>query len=456
MSRPIPTYKEFVPVIPYQAKVIKLLEREADYSKGVHEVFLSGSVGSAKSLLMAHMAVKHCVRNPGATLGLARRAMPDLKATIFQDILDHLEGSYVEGKHYFVRRTVAQVTFANGSRIVSRSWADKKYKKWRSLRLSAAIVEELTENDDEDKEAIDELRMRVGRLPGIKQNFIIYASNPDSPEHWAYKYFIKDENKLKRVFYSVTTDNPFLPKSYIENLKKNLDPLMAERMIYGKWIRIAGETLYRQYSKEKNFINKDYEINTNHPIRWAWDFNIGEGKPMSTVFFQYIGGVFHFFKEIIVEGTRTEDICQEAGSDGILDHNVEYIIHGDATGRSRSTKSITTDYDIIRKFLSNYKTKKGDQLRFKTSVPMANPPLRKRHNLMNGLMLNAAGQTRLYVYKGCPILDEGFLLTKLKSGGHYIEDDSKKYQHCTTSAGYGCCSTIAEESWDGALQLIPR
>jgi len=41
-------------------------------------------------------------------------------------------------------------------------------------------------------------------------------------------------------------------------------------------------------------------------------------------------------------------------------------------------------------------------------------------------------------------LAEGFSLTKLKDGAQYIEDDSKRYQHITTAAGYGICSVLDE------------
>ena len=428
-----PHYCTFDPkVIPYQYDVINGLWNEFDYSTGKHEVLLSGSVGSAKSVLMAHIVLRHCIKNPKAKVLIGRKALPDLKATIFSKILEHMEKDWIEGVDYKVNHTTASIRFANGSEIISRSWSDNRYKKMRSLELSAACIEELTENDDSAKEAYDEIAMRVGRIPGIKQNFIISATNPDSPSHWAYDYFINSDKPTRHVYYSVTTDNPFLPDWYIEQLKEDLDPKMARRMIYGEWIEIGKDVIYHAYNREKNYCNEPYQINKAHPVHISWDFNIGEGKPLSLCLFQHIDNHFHFFNEVVVQGARTLDSCEELSARGLLDLPVEYKIHGDATGAANTTKALHSDYDIIKKFFSNYKN-----IRYQLQVPRSNPPVRSRHNILNAYCENEAGQRRLTVYKDAPTLDKGLRLTALKKGGSYIEDDSKPYQHVTTAAGYG-------------------
>jgi hypothetical protein len=242
-------------------------------------------------------------------------------------------------------------------------------------------------------------------------------------------------NPLKHVYFSNTEDNPFLPPSYIDRLKDTLDPKMYERMGRGRWIEITTEVIYHQYT-DRNFAPTDYDIDEYAPIHICHDFNIGQGKPMSACAFQLRGDSAHFFKEWIVEGADTEELMEEIGASGILDHYTDYIIHGDATGASKSSKSKTSDYDIIKKYLSNYRGKHG-RITFQMQVPKSNPPVRERHNTVNGLCRSQSGKTRLYVYKSCPTLHKGFKLTQLRKGGNYVEDDSKPYQHVTTAAGYG-------------------
>ena len=434
-----PTIETFNPfAVPYQAKVIREIDTFDYKTNGMLEILLSGSVGSAKSILGAHMAVRHCLMYPGARFALCRRALPDLKSTIFQTILEHLEcDALVEGRDYWVNQTRARVLFSNGSEIIPLYWADKRYKRARSVELSAALFEELTESSNEEEQAFHEIKARVGRRHHVPERFLMALTNPDSPRHWAYKYFILNQGLTRRVFYSRTEDNPFLPKTYIEQLKRDLDPKQARRMIYGEWIEIEEERVYYAYGTENYHPDLEYRPNGN-PIGIAFDFNIAAGKPMSAAIGQYdrVRDIFHFYGEVIVAGARTLDLLEEIAGRGILNHPGGVKIYGDATGKARSTNSIHSDYDVIEKFMANHRTPHGMRLSYEMCVPQSNPPVRERHNIVNGYCHSAAGDRRLHVYKGCATIDEGMRLTALKKGSAYVEDDSKAYQHVTTAMGY--------------------
>lgn len=190
MDTSTPTFNKFDPtIIPYQYAVIDLVRRKWDYSKGILEIMLSGAVGSSKSLLMAHLGLTHCLLFDNARLMLGRHAMPDLKATIYKKILEHIGTELTEGVDYVTNSSTASILFRNGSEILSRSWADNNFTKVRSLELSAAIIEETIENDT--REPYDEIKMRVGRLNHVPESWIVNATNPGSPGHWLFEYFIR-------------------------------------------------------------------------------------------------------------------------------------------------------------------------------------------------------------------------------------------------------------------------
>jgi len=431
--RSTPSVFTFNPkIIPYQYDVISDILNH-DYNKGVHEILLSGSVGSAKSILAAHAVVRHCLTNSGARVIIGRRALPDIKKTMLNTIAEHLEcEELIEDKDYQIRENTAEVFFRNGSEIIPYYWADKKFKRVRSINASAAWIEELTENDENDSKAFFELKARLGRLQ-IKERFLICCTNPDSPSHWAYKYFIEGSKQFKNrsVYYSKTRDNPFLEESYIKQLEQDLDPKEARRLIHGEWVEIDQDRVYHAYDSEHNFINSDYIVDLKHPVYINFDFNIGENKPMSSCAYQFINGTFHVFDEVIIHGARTQNVMDEWFDKGTIKNKLKIIIHGDASGDARDTRSILSDYDIIRKFLQNA------SIPHEMQVPRANPPVRTRHNRVNAYCLNELGQRRLYVYKNCKVTHDGMRLTALKKTGNYIEDDSKPYQHVTTALGYG-------------------
>jgi hypothetical protein len=250
------------------------------------------------------------------------------------------------------------------------------------------------------------------------------------------------KTETKHVYFSVTSDNPFLPDWYENQLKKDLDDKMVQRMIYGKWIEIKTDVVYYEYNCTQNRIQTDYKINLDFPIHISFDFNIGDGKPLSLCMFQFVEDKIHIFDEIVIEGMRTLDACEEIAGTNILELNTNFIINGDATGRSRDTRNIRSDYDIISAYLSNYRKKDETHVKFEIDVPLSNPPIRQRHNTVNAYCRNSLGEVRLFTYPKAKIVDKGLRLVQLKEGGQYIEDDSKSFQHVTTAAGYGLIAAI--------------
>lgn len=449
MSTSIPRIDEFQP-LPMQLQVIRDIRRKFDYSKGTHEVLLSGSVGSAKSLLLAHLAVTHALTFPNAHVGFGRRTMPELKETLIFLLKQHIDGIF----DYQYNNTTANFILPNGSRITSFSWADQAIRKFRSHEFSMFVIEELTENKKED--FYEEIFMRMGRLTHIPESIVLCASNPDDPEHWAFKRFIESDLPTRHVYYSKTADNPYLPVSYVQQLEENLDPKMARRMLYGEWLAINSEVIYYAYDKPNNFRKYSYQIDPKFPIHITFDFNIGLGKPFSLCCFQFINNVFHVFHEVIVHSSRTVEALEELAGRGMLDHNVTYEVNGDATGKHKDTRSLHSDYDIIKKFLDNYETKKKTKIAYRVNVPLSNPKVRERHNIMNAQFQNEQGARRCFVYQDCPTVDEGLRLTKLKPGAQYIEDDSKAYQHVTTALGYGMIAALRNSNNSGAIGLLQR
>lgn len=407
------------------------------------EVLLSGNVGSAKSTCMAHIIVSHCLRYPNSNFGIGRRALPRLKETLALKIREHLSEDLGVGMLAKYSETRGSFSFTNGSKITPFTWSDKNFKKYRSYELSGMALEELTENPDQDKDCYFEAIQRVGRRGNIPERIMITATNPGSPSSIWYKHFYHRETQSKKVYEFRAADNPYLPKGYIENLREILDPKEAQRMLDGKWIEINSEVIYYAYDRAHNFRNESYIIDGRYPVYITFDFNIGTGKPLSVAFLQHIGKETHVFNEVVIEGQRTLDSLDEAHARGLLTNSYKYIVHGDASGRNRDTRSRKSDYELIENFLSNI------NVQYKIDVPSKNPGVRERHNLVNGRILNANGERGLFIYKDAPTADEGMRLTALKQNGSYIEDDSKRYQHITTAIGYSVCQQLRDDSIKG-------
>lgn len=471
-------------IIPYQYDVIYDIKNHFNYDNGPHYCLLSGSIGSAKSVLMAWLSIRHVTEFNGARVLLGRKAMVDLKDTIFQEILDMLDGvpSLVEGEHYKVNYSRATIKFANGSEIISRSWHDKKYKKFRSLKLSMIVIEELTENDSKDWAFFNECIGRLGRAKDknnktITENIFIAATNPDDPSHPAYEFFIKgskrtknyackedeDGNKNIHTYYSLTSDNPFLPDWYHASLRKKYDPKVIRRMLYGEWLYISTDVIYSCYDPEKHLVD-EIKIRKSLPITISFDFNIAKGKPMSSCAYQFnkraknvVGDRrFNFIEEVAVEGARTNDAMDEWAGKGIFDlpHNPKIIIHGDVSGKHGSSKSNDTDYELIEKFLSNYVREDGDSLDFDIELPSTNPSLRNSHNIVNGQLENADGEIAIAVARKCEFVEKGFANTRLKENAGLVEDQTTEGQDMSSAFRYGIWYDIEYNLEDDEDEII--
>lgn len=429
----VPTLTEFNPyLVPYQIDVISLIRQEYNYNLGPLEILLSGSVGSAKSLLLAHLIVTHALMFPGAGILVGRRVQRDGLNTIWQMILKH----YPEFRQYWKKSPGHTITLPNGSIIYLVSWDKGDFEKFRSYELSMAVIEELTENKSVDM--ITEIRARLGRAQGVSENVLICATNPSGPSHPAHEYFIENQSESRRVFYSKTADNPFLPAWYTESLRKSLDKKQAMRLLEGLWVEIDQERVYYEYDDSKVFRDTTYKWDYRYPLDLFFDFNNSKaGKPMSVGAGQYINGKYHIAKTWIIAGMRTLDMMDQLAYDGFLDMPFKEIrVFGDAAGKHSDTRSNKSDWELIENFLANYERKDEKPLSYVVEVPMSNPPIKLRHNLINGCFRNTYGETSLYIYKEAKDAARGFRLTQLIEGANLKEDDSLREQHITTAIGY--------------------
>lgn len=426
-----PTFTEFDPrLIKWQMDATTFIER-FNYDLGVLEVLFSGSIGSAKSIEAAHLICRHAIFNKGARVLVVRRALKDLKRTLWQTILKHLADVPHLVKSY--HKSNMTITLINNSEIIGDSYDDMNLEKFRSLELSMGAIEEATESNKELYEAI---KMRIGRLPSVKKNILLTLTNPDSPDHYLYEDIIASDHPNKKVFYSLTEQNPFLPRWYIENLQRDLDPKMAMRMLRGQWIELNQERIYYSYSTEDNYKKEKYVFNPHYPVCLMHDFNRAAGKPMSAAVGQEINGFYHVARTFLVDGGRTQDVMDEIANAGFLDMNPNIKVYGDASGKHTDTRNNRSDWDIIAQFIRNYKRKDGMRINLSVEVPLANPAIRDRHNVANALFKNDLNQAHMFIYQDARDADKGFRLTKLKKGAELVEDDSMREQHVTTAITY--------------------
>lgn len=275
------------------------------------------------------------------------------------------------------------------------------------------------------REAFD---MVLGRLRDERGGFnrqMLITSTLDDPSHWLYNVFVEGyKPELHDVIYARTSQNPHLPADYEDQLRHSYSALLVRRMLEAEWISLAGGRIYHAFKRDQN-VSEEAEFDSALPICWTHDFNIGQGKPMSSALCQIKRGPFgpclDQFDELILESTDTNDAIAEFRE---RYPGLGARIYGDASGRAKDTRSKTTDYELLR--AAGFVDQR---------VPKANPPIRDRHNAVNALLCNAAGQVRFRVHPRCRTTIKGWEVVKLRSGAAYLEEEVYE-QHVTTAVGY--------------------
>ena len=129
-----------------------------------------------------------------------------------------------------------------GRRVYLEGASDARSEsKIRGMTLCGAYCDELTLFNEEF------FTMLLSRLsePGAK---LFATTNPDNPNHWLYKKYILRKGDLDFNLYKfLIGQNLFLPRDYIENLKKEYTGVFYERFILGNWVAAEG-VIYKEFA----------------------------------------------------------------------------------------------------------------------------------------------------------------------------------------------------------------
>ena len=233
---------------------------------------------------------------------------------------------------------------------------------------------------------------------------LVLTSTTDEPSHWMYTEIVQklEFNKMgesgvrpsdiMEIVYGNTYDNETnLAPGYIDSLETNVDPKLFQRYVRSAWVSLTQGKMFYEFDRPTHV--RSCAINKTLPLLVSSDFNV---DPMCwSVWQRHKDELWCVDQLKMTGGADTETACNEVMNRFSWCTRFEWF--GDATGRSGSTKSKYSDYEIIRKKFAG----RGKSLNL--NVPTANPSIRDSANAVNTMLKNTKGQTRLYFDKErCP------------------------------------------------------
>lgn len=188
-----------------------------------------------------------------------------------------------------------------------------------------------------------------------------------SPEGYVTMYDVlkKDPNPGTKLIQARTTDNIYLPATYIADLEATYDSAMLNAYIKGEFTNLNAMTAHYEFDRDKHVRNVPAPpINTI--IHVGVDFNV---NPLCACAGYYEDDRLMIFDEIYMLNSNTYELAD------MMDklYKGKYVVqcYPDPTGTARETSSILSDIEIL--------AKRGYQMNYKHGIT-------QRHslNLANG------------------------------------------------------------------------
>lgn len=298
----------------------------------------------------------------------------------------------------------------NPSEILVRSF--ENWQKIRGLNLAWAIVDEI---DVINRKISDQaLRLLMGRIRTGNVRQLAFSSTPEG-FGLMYDFFVTDASKGdRRIIHAKTTDNPYLPPDYLQDLLANYPANLVDAYINGEFVNLMTKTAYHTFNRNRN--NSFESVQPSDRLYIGQDFNVGK---MASVVSVKRGETYHAVDELW--GLHdTSHVIYEINN-RYPQHRKE--LFPDVSGNQRHTSASATDLDLFA------------QAGFQIVRGKINPAIKDRVNCVNTAFSNGLGQSKLFVNVArCPNLTR--CLEQQALGDDGKPEKKNDLDHLPESFGY--------------------
>lgn len=286
MSKLIPptTSIDFRPTI-LQDKIWKYL-----MDKETNIILAGGSAGCGKSYLASVYITIMCISLPGVVYGLTRARIIDLKKSTLITLLNVFKQfNIVEGQQYIFDRQTNIITFWNGSKIIMFDSYyypnDPEFERLSSIELSGCVIDEASQISKKAYNVIlSRIRFKHEEYKLIPKLLVVTNPTLNFIKSDIYTPFINGtlEPHIK-VVLGLVQDNPYIDKSYKENLER-LDTPTKQRLLYGDWdYSSTDDSLFEQEQLVNIFYNTLFINNDNNKYICVDIASSGNDKSVITI-----------------------------------------------------------------------------------------------------------------------------------------------------------------------------
>jgi hypothetical protein len=360
--------------------------------------------GGGKTMISGKRAIAMARHNRGVPYMYVSPSYKIAKRTIIPTLEEMFDGRKIRYKY---NKSDFEFKIKGGGTIWIASGDDPKSLKGPNL-CGANIDEPFIQ----DKEVFNQMLARV-RDPKAKRREITMTGTPEDL-NWGYDICEgEDRDRYDLGFIQASSrDNLALPPEYLETLTNAYDDRMVDAYVDGKFVNMSTGRIYYGFERGRNV--QTIPMPQGAEVGLGQDFNV---NPMAGALFWTKGRHMHFFKEIELPNSDTEQAIGVSLEEARKARGVLTTAYPDPSGKARKTSASAgqTDFTIIKSAGVQVKA------RFKA------PPIRDRRNAVNKKLQMA----EITIDPSCKRL-----IRYLEQLCHELLNKQESMTHLTDAVGY--------------------
>jgi hypothetical protein len=420
---------------------------EAVFSNKYNFILYGGAIRGGKTFAGLGALLLLSKMYPNSKWVIVRDTLQTLKRTTIPSFSKICPTSFIKSYN----QDIQTVTFTNGSQILflGENYADdKELNRFKGLECNGFLFEEINECQEKTfNKAIE----RAGSHIIEKQPPPLILATCNPANNWVKEKMYnrwKTNTLPEKWLYipSKITDNPFIPKDYLESLK-SMPRYEYEVFVEGNWDlqERTGAEFYKYFSLDKHVIDCHY--NPELPLHISWDENVNPYLPCGI--FQIVNKEIRMIDEILGINPKNtiRDVCNEFKF-RYKDHKSGLFIYGDATSQKEDVKQ--------EKGYNFFKLIENELIAYKPILRVAksNPSVVVRGQFINTIFYNNFSDIVVKISPNCKTAISDFVNTKEAADGSKDkskEKDSKsgvsyqKFGHLSDLFDYICCEAFKKD-----------
>lgn len=334
------------------------------FSEHPHPAIIGG-LGSGKTKAGSSRLIFKMLAEPGINTAYYMPTYDLLKLRAIPYIEEDLT---LLGLNYKTNKSDYIIKIIGYGDLILRSY--DRPERMVSYEVAHSVLDELDTISKEKASLVWRKASERNRQKCIGPNTMGNVTTPD--QGFSGFTYMKWEKMKQDGYVSIkapTYTNPYLPDGYIQQIRDNYDPILAEMYIEGEYVSLSRNKIYHFFDREKH--HSDRALSDKDTVIYvSIDFNIGgccatvwvidDNKPFAVDEF-----TSHDTRDFINNLTKYNSLPDNKKR--------KITVFPDSSGGSDSTNATQSDLELI------------NQADYITDNPKANPAVKDRINAYNGL-----------------------------------------------------------------------